>query len=102
VLKGTLTLLNHEVVDDDHDQEITLQELRHAVFSQVYSQSRCIDTIFADIFKHSFDVIVPILLPLFNRLLSKGEYPTSLGTGSIVPIFKGMDIEDSQNYRGIN
>jgi hypothetical protein len=87
--------------DDDLDQEINFQELKHAVFSQNNGKSSGIDTIFAEIYKHSFDIIAPFLLSLFNRLLSKGEYPTSWGTGIIVPIFKGGDIEDAQNYRGI-
>jgi len=41
------------------------------------------------------------MLNLFNRLVSKGEYPRWFGEGVICPIFKVGDIEDAKNFRGI-
>ena len=41
------------------------------------------------------------MLAIFNRIFTSGDYPKSWGEGIIVPIFKGGDINDAKNYRGI-
>ena len=38
---------------------------------------------------------------LFNKIFESGEYPESWGNGIIVPIFKGGNKNEQQNYRGI-
>ena len=54
----------------------------------------------AELFKHSFDIILPFLLKLFNCLFSNGEYPKSWGESIIVPIFKSGNPDDVKNYSG--
>lgn len=65
------------------------------------NNNKRIDDLIAEIFKHSFQNISQFLLKLFNRLFSIGEYPKSWGEGIIVLIFKGRNIEDPKNYRGV-
>ena len=83
------------------DKEITLQEIKDAIFSQKNNKSSGLDQLIAEIFKHSFQEISDFILNLFNQLYMSGQYPISWGEGIIVPIFKGGDIEDAKNYRGI-
>lgn len=83
------------------DSEITLTELREAVFHQKNNKSPGIDSLNAELFKISFDIISPFLLKLYNRLFLNGEYPQSWGEGIIIPIFKGGEVNEAQNYRGI-
>ena len=102
----TETILNNEtpipdVFDENLDMEISFQELKKAVFSQNNNKSSGIDTLIAEVFKHSFNEISTFLLTLFNKLFRNSEYPKSLGEGIIVPIYKGGDIENAKNYRGI-
>ena len=86
---------------EELDSEISSSELREAIFSQKNGKSCGLDHLCAELFKHSFDIISPFLLKLFNRLFSNGEYPKSWGEGIIVPIFKSGNPDEAQNYRGI-
>lgn len=52
-------------------------------------------------FKHAFHETSTFILKLFNRIFHTGEYPASWSKGIIIPIFKGGNIEDTKNYRGI-
>ena len=87
--------------DQELDVEITISELKEAVFSQKNGKSCGLDNLCAEIFKNSFDIISPFLLILFNRLFANGEYPKAWGEGIIVPIFKSGNTHDTTNYRGI-
>lgn len=87
--------------DDFLDKEISYDEVRRVVFQQNNNKSSGVDSLPAEIFKYSFDKIGNFLTKLFNRLFENGEYPKSWGEGIIVPIFKGGDLEDPKNYRGI-
>ena len=83
------------------DSKITETELKNALFQQKNNKSHGIDLLSAKIFKISFDLISPFLLKLYNRLFRNGEHPRIWGEGIIVPIFKGVDKDSAQNYRGI-
>ena len=41
------------------------------------------------------------MLTLFNRIFNTGVYPRLWENGMIVPIFKGGNIDNARNYRGI-
>lgn len=97
---------NEDLTDDiifyeDLDAEITITELKDAVFSQSNNKSTGLDHICAEIYKHSLDKTSLFILKLFNRLLTQGEYPSCFAEGIICPIFKGGNIEDDKNYRSI-
>lgn len=99
---GTDINENYEMTNDnDLDQSITLEEIENAVFSQKNNKSSGYDSLIAEVYKHSFHIISPFMHVLFNKIFETGIYPDSWGQGIIVPIFKGGDIEDTKNYRGI-
>ena len=54
------------------------------------------------LFINSINVILPILLKLFNRLFSRGEFPETWSNSIIVPLHKKGDVNDPVNYRGIS
>ena len=70
-------------------------------FSQNNNKSSGIDSNIAEIYKSTFSHISQFLLKFFNPIFTSGDYPKSFGEGIIVPVFKGGDVEDSKNYRGI-
>ena len=59
------------------------------------------DSISAAIYKSTFSHISQFLLKFVNYMCTSGDNPNSFGEGIIVPVFKGGDVEDSKNYRGI-
>ena len=93
--------MDNEIYDVELDKEISIEELRHAIYSQNNNKSSGIDNTIAEVCKNSFEVTSCFILTLFNRLFRASEYPKSWGEGIIVPIYKGGDIEDAKNYRGI-
>ena len=45
------------IIDEELDSELTIHEIKNAVFSQNNSKSPGTDTLTAEIFKSSFDII---------------------------------------------
>ena len=85
----------------DFHMKVSETELKTAVFSLKNNKSSGSDRLCAELFKESFYIVSPFLLKLYNRLFSNGEYPPLWGEGIIVPIFKGGNLEEAGNYRGI-
>ena len=100
VVRETLNIDN-SIIDDDLDREFTHHELRKSVFSQNNNKSSGEDSLIAEIYKCSFDIISPFMLTLFNKIFQTGIYPNAWGSGTIIPIHKGGDVENAKNYRGI-
>ena len=92
---------NGNVFDDILDGGISYTELKDAVFSHNNNKNSGIDPIVAEIYKCSFDTTSPFMLTIFNTIYHSGIYAESLGSGVIVPIFKGRDSDNAKNYRGI-
>ena len=93
--------LNVNITDDELDCEITITELRSAVFSQNNNKAPGIDNISSEIIKASFEQTSPLLLNLYNKIFQTSTYPSSWGESIITPIFKKGVVNDAQNYRGI-
>lgn len=55
----------------------------------------------AEIFKYSYAFISNFVVKFFNRLYSNYEHTTIWREGISVPIFKGGNLENPSNYRGI-
>ena len=89
------------IINPELDSEITDNELRNGIFHQKNNKSPGMDNLIAETFKISYDIISRFLLKLYNRLFLNGDYLRAWGDGFIVPIFKGGDKDDAQNYRGI-
>ena len=90
-----------QVFNEELDAEISLTEIKNAIFAQKNNKNTGTDQICAEIPKASFDIVSPFLFKLYNRLFLNAEYPRLWGEGIIVPIFKGGCQDEASNYRGI-
>ena len=72
------------------DSEINM-EIRDAVFMLKSNKAPGLDNLPADVFKSTFDIILPFLSKLYNKLVNDHEYPISWGQGIITPVFKKGD-----------
>ena len=91
----------NDILDPDLDLDISMEELKKAVFHQKNNKSYGLNNICTEVLKSSFVIISPFLLKLINQIFNSGEYPESWGRGIIVPIFKSGDANLAQNYRVI-
>jgi hypothetical protein len=84
------------------DASITEQEIRKAVKKMKNCKSCGIDNVSNEYIKASLDLLMPVYVHLFNKVLENGTVPADWLTGLIVPIYKNKgDITDPNNYRGI-
>ena len=92
--------------DTESDQlinsRITEQEILHSLAKLKNSKSPGPDGIPNEFYKFSADVIVPILVELFNFILESGVFPSEWTSAVIIPLFKKGDRRDANNYRGIS
>jgi len=83
------------------DSPITINELNQAIKSQNNGKSAGTDQLIAEIFKQSTEIISPFFIKLYNQIFDSKDYPKSWGEGIIIPIFKGGEVDEAKNYRGI-
>ena len=79
------------------DETITEQEIVSAIKKIKSNKSGGLQLITNDM----LNILAPILLKLFNSILSSGLYSDHWSTGYLNPIFKSGDRSKSENYRGI-
>ena len=84
------------------NSEITNDEILNAVKSLKIGISPGPDGLFAELFKQSIDVILPLLSSLFNRLFSSGMFQESWSKSVIIPLYKKGDVNNPENFRGIS
>ena len=84
------------------NQPFSEQEIRKFVKNLKNNKAAGIDEIINEYIKSSIDLMLPIYIKLFNRVLDTGEIPEDWLTGMIIPIYKNKGSkEDANNYRGI-
>lgn len=60
---------SHKVVDDkDLDVQLTVEELKQAVFSQQNAKSPGRGNLIAELLENNLDIISPFLLGLYNKI----------------------------------
>ena len=65
-------------------------------------KSAGIDGIPADVIKNCSDIFAPLLTSLINLSFSQGTFPSCLKIARVIPISKGNDKTDINNYRPIS
>ena len=91
-----------EVEEIVFNAPITDEEILKSVKALNMSKSPGLDGLPPGIFKHSIDIILPIVKRFFNRLFDLGEFPEDWAFSFIVPVHKKGDKNRAENYRGIS
>ena len=87
--------------DEDLDADISLEELRKAVFHQKNKSACGLDNVCTEAIEASFDMVSSFLLKFVNQIFNSGEYPESWGQSIITQILKSGDANQAKTYRGI-
>ena len=91
----------HAVLDaSEMNLDISESEVEQALKKLKRHKAAGYDEIKAEYLLDAADLFIPILAPLFTKMLRTG-FPRCLSTGVIYPIFKSGDPCDPANYRGI-
>ena len=91
-----------EIEDQIFNSEITDEEIIQSVKRLKENKSAGPDEIPPGVFIHSYDIILPVLTKLFNRLYDTDKFLKSWSKAIIVPIHKKGDPNIVSNYRGIS
>lgn len=81
---------------------IAPEEMRGYINSLKSKQSRDINGLSTKFLQYLDDEISIPLCHIFNLMIEHGVFPNSLKISRVVPIFKGGDHLDSNNYRGVS
>ena len=82
--------------------EIMLHEVLEEISSIDPKKAMGYDDIPPKVIKWAPHIFGPILVKLFNKCLRLGYYPDGMKIARVVPIHKGGDINDVNNYRPIS
>ena len=84
------------------NQPFTENEIRSFVKTLKNNKAAGIDGILNEFIKHTIDLLIPLYLKLFNKILDTGDIPEDWLAGLIIPIYKNKGSkDDANNYRGI-
>ena len=84
------------------DAPITEVEIKKCVNRLRNNKAADIDCIINEYIKNTIDLLCPLYVILFNKILDTGILPDEWLVGTIVPIYKNKgDKDDVNNYRGI-
>jgi len=80
----------------------TEEEIRKSIKKLRNFKSSGLDDITNEFLKSAEDVLLPVLMVMFNKVLESGQIPEAWALGNIIPIFKNKGSNtDPSNYRGI-
>ena len=103
-IKNIESLLNDiesSTFQSELDKSITLSEIQRAVSKLKNNKAPGIDLICNEMIESSQNILGPCLLKLFNACLLSGTYPECWTDGYILPLYKGGELDNPSNYRGI-
>lgn len=84
------------------DKDITIAEIERAIKKCKNNKATGIDSISNEMIKASAYLFSSLFVRLFNLILRRGEYPNEWCKGILTPIFKGGNLDLTDNYRGIS
>ena len=84
------------------NDQITKEELVRNISKLKNGRCPANDMVINEYIKSTQNVMCPLYVKLFNKILDTGIMPTEWLIGLIVPLYKNQgDIQDINNYRGI-
>ena len=94
-------ITENELDDIIFNAAITDEEIIKAVKSLKRSKSSDQDEFISEYFIYSIELILLLLIKLFNRILDTGNFPT-WGLSIFVTCFKKGNVNNPSDYRGIS
>lgn len=82
--------------------DISGEEIVQALASLKCGKAPGLDQISGEMLKCSAQVTLPLLTTMFNAIFTQGQIPEIWSKSVIVPIYKGGNLDDPDNYRGIS
>lgn len=98
---GELSVDTHPVVKDILDSHVTESEIEHAITNLKGNKSGGLDGLPAEVLKTQASLLSYPLCILFNYMFDKGEFPQEWVNGLTVPVPKGGDKNNPENYRRV-
>ena len=84
------------------NKEVTEAEVLKCISKLKNNKASGVDNIINEYIKSTKEIICPLYVKLFNKVMDTGDIPDDWLTGIIVPIFKNVgEVTDVNNYRGI-
>ncbi len=81
---------------------ITSDEVKRCIRKLKSNKSPGVDNIINEYIKCTVDLLCPLYVKIFNKILDTGVFPSEWSIGVIVPLYKNKgDPTDTNNYRGI-
>ncbi len=98
--------INYKINGDDNslilDGLITAEEVKLCISKLKNNKSPGYDNIINEYIKSTQNLLCPLYVKLFNKIINEGVFPLEWTIGVIVPLYKNKgDINDTNNYRGI-
>jgi len=105
--KNPLDYINADHLNSDENKlknlkKVSKDELQRLIISLDVKKSSGYDCISNFMIKKTCDVIVPHLVTLYNACLKQGVFPDNYKIAKVIPLFKGGDRENVNNYRPIS
>ena len=91
-----------ESINDTFNRPFTEEELKASISALKNGKASGPDGIIAEMIKSTRVKISPILLLLYNKILSSGDFPNEWARSIICPIFKSGSLLDPGNFRGVS
>ena len=86
----------------DLDYPFTIKEIKSAIKSSRNGKSSSDDLVLNEMLKSGLNVLLPALCKLFNLVLNSEVFPDLWNIAYQVPLFKGGDVYNPNDYRGIS
>ena len=84
------------------DYPFTIREIKSVIRESKNGKTPSDDLMLYEMFKTCINVISPAMTKLFNIVLNSESFPDLWNIAYQVPIFKGGDVFDVNNFRGIS
>ena len=92
----------HSYDDSALNARFTELEIKEVISKLKSGKAAGIDQILNEYIKSTANIVMPLYVSLFNKILDTGTFPEDWTLGMIVPIFKKKgNIDNCDNYRGI-
>ena len=87
---------------DELNVAISEEELLKSIKQLKTNKSSGPDRLINEFFIHGKNVLLPIVLCLFNKIFENGSFPEGWSEGYIIPLHKKGSRFEAENYRGIS